>query len=166
MINLKKITCRRGALPLRGEEGSSLVETALTFPVLILMLLGAVQLGEVAFAAIETANAARAGAQYAGMNGGGYNDGAGITAAAQADARDTTSLTATPSTSCACSDGLGTCTATGASGGSPGVYACSSGKPIIKVSVATTATYSALIKIPGMGSTYTLHGWAQQQVLK
>jgi len=166
MINLKRFTRHRGELPLRSEEGSALVETALTFPLLIVMLLGAVQLGEVAFAAIETANAARAGAQYAGMNGGGYNDNAGITAAAQADARDTTSLTATTSTSCACSDSLGTCTATGASGGSPGVYACTSGKPIVKVSVATTATYSALIGIPGMSGAYTLHGWAQQQVLK
>ncbi len=129
------------------------------------MLLGAVQLGEVAFAAIETANAARAGAQYAGMNGGGPTTPAGITAAAQADARDTTSLTATPATSCACSDGLSICTATGASGTSPGVYACSSGKPVVSVSVSTTATYAALITIPGMSSSYTLHGWAKQQVL-
>ena len=165
MINLKKIQRWRGGLSVRGEEGSALVETALTFPVLILMLLGAVQLGEVAFAAIETANAARAGAQYAGMNGGGYNDGAGITAAAQADARDTTSITATSSASCVCSD-ASACTVTGASSGYPGVYACSSGKPIVTVSVATTATYSALVGIPGMSGTYTLHGWAQQQVLK
>ena len=161
MINFNKLGLRVIRLR-RSEDGSALVETALTFPVLILMLLGAVQLGEVAFAAIETANAARAGAQYAGMNGGGYNDGAGITLAAQADARDTTGLTATPSSSCSCSDPLGACTNTAATGL---VYSCTSGKPIVTVSVATTATYSSLIKIPGMSSSYTLHGWAQQQVL-
>ena len=166
MIKLRGLTVRLCGLFSRREDGSALVETALTFPVLILMLAGAVQLGEVSFAAIETANAARAGAQYAGMNGGGYNDAAGITAAAQADARDTISLTATPSTSCICSDGS-SCSVSGASGGSPGVYTCTTtGKPVVTVSVSTTATYSALIKIPGMGSSYTLHGWAQQQVLK
>ena len=158
MININKLAFRWIRLPLRSEHGSTLVETALTFPVLILMLLGAVQLGEVAFAAIETANAARAGAQYAGMNGGGYNDSAGITAAAQADARDTSSLTATPSSSCVCSDGS-TCTNTS------GVYSCATGKPEVTVTVQTTATYSALIKIPGMSSSYTLHGYAQQNVL-
>ena len=158
-----------------GETGSALVETALTFPVLIMMLLGAVELGEVAYASIETSNAARAGAQYAAV-GGGYNDTAGVTAAAQADAYDTytpqpTSFTVTmPTPACACSDGLGTCSVSGAVGSSPGVFACTSGTPIVTVTVQTTAQFTSPIalKTPfaSLGPTFTLHGSAQQVVLQ
>jgi Flp pilus assembly protein TadG len=141
-----------------SEAGSALVETALTFPVLVIMLLGAVQMGETAYAAIETSNAARAGAQYAAMNGGGYNDITGIGIAAQADSRNT--ITTTASSSCICSDGSGSCT------NSSGVYSCSSGKLVVTVTVQTTAAYTSLVKVPGLGSTFTLHGSAQQQVLQ
>jgi len=138
------------------------------------MLLGAVQLGEVAYAAIETTNAARAGAQYAAMNGGGFNDPNGVTTAAQNDAYDTytphpASFDVTTATSCTCSDPAGTCSASGAVGSSPGIYACSAGKPMVAVTVQTTATFTSLInvKMPGFssGPTFTLHGYAQQEVL-
>ena len=143
-----------------NQAGSVLVETALTFPVLVVMLAGAVQMGAMAYAAIETTNAARAGAQYAAMNGGGYHDAAGIQLAAQADSHNT--ITATSSTSCVCSDGSGACTL------SAGVYSCSGSgaKVVVTVTVQTTAAYTSLAKIPGFGNTFTLHGSAQQQVLQ
>lgn len=155
-----------------GEAGSALVETALTFPVLIAMLLGSMELGQVAYASIETMNAARAGAQYAAMNGGGFNDPSGISSAAQQDAYDTytphpTKFAVTSSTpSCSCSDGVGTCSASGAVGSSPGTYSCTSGKPIVTVTVQTTATYSALFSVPGFTNSFTLHGYSQQEVLQ
>jgi Flp pilus assembly protein TadG len=151
-----------------GESGSAMVETALTLPVFVILLLGAVQLGQIAYASIETTNAARAGVQYAGMNGGGYNDTAGIKAAAQHDAYDIytphpTSFTVTPSTSCVCSSDFTT-----ACGLAAGVYSCASGAPVVTVTVQTTASYPSLITVPGLfaSNTFTLHGYAQQEVLQ
>jgi Flp pilus assembly protein TadG len=151
------------------EGGSAIAEMALTFPLFIALLLGAVQLGEVAYASIEVANAARAGAQYSSMNGGGFNDSAGITLAAQNDAYDTYSpkpsqFTVSAVPSCTCSDGISTCTA------AAGIYSCGGGKPIVTVAVTTTATYDSLVRVrvPGIniGPTFTLHGYAEQQVLQ
>jgi len=170
MININRSTFRWTKLPLCGEAGSALVETALTVPILIAMLLGAVDIGQVAYASIETANAARAGVQYAAMNGGGYNDTAGITTAAENDAYDTytphpTSFAVSSSSSCSCSD-ASACTNTS------GVYSCGgTAKPIVKVTVQTTATFHALINYnvrPYFSSspTFTLHGLAVQEVLE
>lgn len=145
----------------KGETGSALVEMALVFPLLMGMLLGAVQIGVMTHCAIEATNAARAGAQYAAMNGGGYNDLNGIKAAAQADAGELTLGTPTVATSCTCSDGSGNCAL------SSGVYSCASGKTVTIVTVTTTGKYPSLIKIPGLFSnnTFTLTGSAQQEVL-
>jgi hypothetical protein len=58
----------------RCEAGSALVETALTLPIIVAMLVGAVEMGDLAYKATEMSSAARAAAQYAGMNGGGFTD--------------------------------------------------------------------------------------------
>ena len=169
METIRLIRLIRIRLFAENERGSALAEMALTFPLFIALLLGAVQLGEVAYASIEVTNAARAGAQFSSMNGGGFNDGAGITLAAENDAVDT--YTPKPSkfavsavTSCACSDGISTCTALS------GIYSCGGGKPIVTVAVTTTATYDSLVRlhIPGfnLGPTFTLTGYAEQQVLQ
>ena len=62
-----------------GEAGGALVETALTAPVLVLLVLGAVEFARVACAAIEVTNAARAGVAYGAQNGGTASDTPGIT---------------------------------------------------------------------------------------
>jgi Flp pilus assembly protein TadG len=147
-----------------AEAGSALVETALTFPVLMAMLLGAVQLGVMAHGSIEVTNAARAAAQYAAMNGGGYHDSSGLQIAAQNDAGELTITSATATSSCACSDATGACTADPTTK----VYSCTKGKPIVTITVTTNAGYPSLIKIPGLFSsnTFTLRGFAQQEVLQ
>src|SRR5512143_1460633 len=58
----------------RSDSGSALVESALTVPVIFMLLLGAVEMGDFAYRATEMTNAARAAAQYAAMNGGGFTD--------------------------------------------------------------------------------------------
>jgi Flp pilus assembly protein TadG len=163
---MSKRLIRRRALRkfLNGAEaGSALVEMALTFPVLMAMILGAVQLGVMAHASIELTNATRAAAQYAGMNGGGYHDLTGLKAAAQSDAGELTITTATASSSCTCSNGSGAC----ALDATTKVYSCATGKPVIVVTVTTTAGYPSLIKIPGLFSnnTFSLTSTAQQEVL-
>ena len=156
-----------------GETGSALVETALTMPILIMLLGGAVEFGDYAFKSTQVANAARAAAQYAAMNGGGYADCAnsinggnctatsGVMQAAKNDAPwvalKCPPLTVSIATSCVCSD---------ASACSSTTYACTTGKPMITVTAQTQAQCSAVASVPGLSlNSLTFHGYAQQMVL-
>lgn len=156
-----------------GEAGSALVETALTMPILIAMLLGAVELGDFAYKSSQVTSAARAAVQYATMNGGAFTDcnntragGAcnatsGVVKAAKNDApwvvSKCSSLTVSVTSSCVCSTG-GACDA---------VYACTAGKPKITVTAQTTAQCAAAASVPHLFSSnlFTFHGYAQQLVL-
>lgn len=51
--------------PRRGEEGQGLVEFALVLPILVFVLLVAVDFGRIFFAVLSVTNAARVGAEYA-----------------------------------------------------------------------------------------------------
>ena len=158
----------------KSESGSALVETALTVPVILMLLLGAVEMGDFAFRATEVSNAARAAAQYAAMNGGGFADcngtfaggscgnTSGMYLAAKQDAPRTfatcTNFTVSTSSTCTCSD-ASTCT-----GGS--LYTCGSGKPVVNVTVNTSAQCSPVTSVPNLFSgAFTLKGYAQQEVL-
>src|SRR3569833_2838052 len=134
-----------------SERGSALVETALTVPVVAMLLLGAVEMGDFAFRASEVSNAARAAAQYGTMNGGGFTDcngtssggpcdaTSGMYEAAKKDAPRTfatcTSFTVNATSNCTCSNG-GSCPAVNP-------YSCGSGTgsvtglPIVNVTVNT-----------------------------
>ena len=76
------------------EEGSALVELALSLPMLCLILLGAAEFARVAYASIEVTNAAHAAAIYAASRSGTTTDftntsgtySGGIVNAATADA--------------------------------------------------------------------------------
>jgi Flp pilus assembly protein TadG len=114
-----------------GEEGAAFVELALSLPLLIFMLLGAIEFARCAYAAIEVVNAAHAAAIYAASSTAASTDYAcsagsctgGIANAATADSGnlfgvDAVSVTSvTPSCTCAntsytpssCSDNA-TCT--------------------------------------------------------
>ncbi len=165
-------------LLLRSERGSALVESALTVPVVMLMLLGAVEMGDFAYRATEMSNAARAAAQYAAMNGGGFADcsGAfaggtcgstsGMYAAARNDAPRTystcTNFAVSTSNACVCSGSNTACTSSGTA------YSCGtgSGNPVINVTVNTSAQCSPITAIPNLFSgAFTLKGFANQEVL-
>jgi hypothetical protein len=156
-----------------GETGSALVETALTMPILIMLLGGAVEFGDYAFKSTQVANAARSAAQYAAMNGGGYADcnnsinggtcsaTSGVAQAAKKDApwvaSKCSSFTVTIATSCICSDTTACTTAN---------FACSTGKPEITVTAQTQAQCSAVASVPGLSlNSLTFHGYSQQMVL-
>lgn len=55
-------------MELDNESGQSLVEMALSLPLLVLLLLGTVELAQVCYGAIAVSNAAKAAAQYAAQN--------------------------------------------------------------------------------------------------
>jgi Flp pilus assembly protein TadG len=139
---------------------------------LITLLLGAVELSRVAYAAIEVSNAARAAAQYGAMNGGAFlstdstgMDSTGMLNAAQGDAGDLGSLVqwaSNPTYTCSCS-GTGTASCT-----PPAVpTGCTTSHIIVTVTVNTKAVYDPLIYLPGITSkTITLYGSAQEEVLQ
>jgi Flp pilus assembly protein TadG len=159
-----------------SENGQALVELALSVPLLILMLLGAVEMGRLSYAAVEVSSAAKAAAQYAILNGGAYSstdstglDSTGMLRAAKADAYDVNSITSSPITfssgyptmTCSCS-GAGTpiCTTTPPSG-------CTGSFEITTVTVKTQTTFNPLIYVPlpGWHGAVTLHGYAQQEII-
>jgi Flp pilus assembly protein TadG len=168
MDNSRKFSNRAIRLLRHGETGNALVETALTFPVLIALLLGAVELGDLAFKSIQVTSAARAAAQYAAMNGGNYMDtrsGGGIQLAAQNDApwvyQKCSSFTVNvASRTCVCSDGS-------ACSGAAGTWTCATGKPVVTVGIQTTAVCAPVASVPGLFTgSFTLHGYAEQKVLQ
>lgn len=148
----------KGQVHKNGESGQALIETAISISMLLVMLLGVVEIGNIAYAAIQVTNAARAAVQYGDQNLGSMQDATGMQTAASLEAPYLTNLnTASPSLSCVCADG----TACSSSGNS-----CANGTTsVITIHVTTSATVTPFIRLPGLPSTYTLHGEAYQQVL-
>ncbi len=151
-----------------GESGQALIETALSSLVLVLILLGAVELGMVTYAAIEVANSAKAAVQYAAMNGGAWTrtglDKDGMLAAAQADAGNlisNISFVDAPTYRCSCSGaGVPNCASSPPTG-------CTASHLMVTIQVNTQATYKPMIQIPGVKfASITLKGFAQQDLLQ
>lgn len=143
-----------------SERGGALIELALTLPILFTMLLGAVEFARIAYGAIEVANAARAGAAYGMQTPNTASDSTDITSAAQADSANIVTVSVpTASELCYCSDGtfISDCTTAATS--------CTSPKRIEHfVQVNTQYTMNPVIHIPGLPTTYTLHGQALMRV--
>jgi Flp pilus assembly protein TadG len=152
----------------RNESGQAIVELALTMPVLIALLGGAVELARVAYAAIEVSNAARAGAQFGGQGLFYAQDSTGIQTTAQNDANDIYSInnanfTATSSLATICSDGSATSPATYTAGTTP---TCSGSLSVEYIlTVKTSDTFDPIIHFPGLPTSYTVRGLAVQKVL-
>jgi Flp pilus assembly protein TadG len=141
-----------------SEAGGALIETALTVPLLIILVLGAVQMAQVAYASIEVANAARAAVAYGAQSGGTAGDTTGITTAATSDAADIPSLTVgTPTISYVCSDGTA---ATGLPGDCPNSHIEET------LTVTTQATLSPIVHLPGLPTSYQLYGQATETCLQ
>jgi Flp pilus assembly protein TadG len=157
---------RRSCAPQPGnsEEGSALVELALSMPVLLIMLLGAAEFARLAYASIEVVNAAHAAAVYASSSHAALSDSTGITNAAGTDSGNLTGSNAIQVTSvssvCSCSD-------TGVSPSS-----CSDNSTcfnahaamITTVTVQTRSTYAPVIRIPGSALSFNLYGNSSQVV--
>lgn len=149
-VNLKKMGS--------GEAGQSLVETAVTLPVLFTVMLGCAQLAQVAYASIEVANAAKAAVQYGAQGTGQAQDTPGIKAAALNETTDVlSSLTTTPALSIVCSNGTVPATTSNTD--------CSTSSIEWVLTVTTQGTFTPFVKVPGLPSSYTLHGFAVQRVL-
>ena len=151
--------------------GSAIVETALTMPMLLVMLVGGAELARVAYVAIEVQNAARAAAQYATMNGGAFNsndssglDTTGMLHAANADAGNlgnTVVFASTPTYSCSCTGGgTASCTPPSVPSG------CLTSHLLVTVTVRMKASYNSVLHVKGPPTLYTLYGNSVEQVLQ
>jgi Flp pilus assembly protein TadG len=139
------------------DAGQALLETALVFPILLALLIGAAEFARVAYAAIEVANAARAGVQYGAQSGFTAADTTGIATAASKDAANVTGLVTTSSVACICSNGnASTCLNTD----------CPNSHKEEILTVNTQATMDPLIHVPGLPRTYTLKGRAIQKCVQ
>ena len=141
----------------RRQRGSVLAEFAVCIPVILLMVLGAIDFGRVWTLATASANAAQAGAQYGAQSVPLSADLVGIRAAVVSDLQSSvvlragaddggpviTDFTITPERYCECSNGVGIgCTDT-----------CFGGaKPLVFVSVQVASTFKTLFDYPGIPS--------------
>jgi Flp pilus assembly protein TadG len=102
-----------GRKALLSQLGQTLVEVALTLPLLLLLLRGVIEMGRYAYISILVGNAARAGAAYGAQSGGTSTDTAGIILAADNDfqnnGQNLSKLTVSSVVSCGC-DNAGTLT--------------------------------------------------------
>jgi Flp pilus assembly protein TadG len=133
------------------------VELALFTPVLLLMLVGAIDFSRVFYADITLANAAEMGALYGSRSVSGSSDTAGMQAAATNDSKDLTSVTAVATNYCSCgSTGPAqTCPATSCTGGNPSHR---------YVKVQATYTFNTLFPIPGIPATVPMTRTAVMRV--
>jgi Flp pilus assembly protein TadG len=130
----------------RRDDGSSLIETALVLPLLILMLVGCVDYGRGFYAAIEVSAAAESGALYGTLN---PSDTSGMVSMAKLDAADVSNINATATYGCECADG------TGSSSNCTSSPLCSM-NVVQYVEVTATAAYSPTLPYPGIPSTINL----------
>ena len=139
----------------RCENGQSLLEFALVAPVIMLLLVGAVEIGRVFYMTILVNNAARAGAQYGAQNLATAADPTGMQNAALADGQNITGLSANASHFCSCADGSSsTCQPSD----------CSGTHRLVYVKVNTTGVFQPLLHYPGFPSSYTVNGQAVMRV--
>jgi Flp pilus assembly protein TadG len=138
----------------KDNHGGSLIELALVIPILLLLVLGAVDFGHAYYVYLEVVNAAHAGAEYGSLH---PTDTSGITTAATQKQSDTGVAwnPPVPTYGCECSDGTSytancslalACTAN----------ATRSATTVHRVQVTTSAIYSTFVHWPGIPSTITL----------
>jgi Flp pilus assembly protein TadG len=161
----KVFRCNPPARALRsGEEGSALVELAISLPLLFLILVGAAEFARVAYASIEVVNGAHAAAVYASSSLAASADPGGITNAANSDtsnlvggnAISVTSIT----TACTCADST-----YAPSSCSDNVTCINNNTSMVTaVTVNTQSTFSPILRIPGGVNSFTLKGSSTQVV--
>ena len=162
------------------ERGAALVELALTAPLFMLLMMGAIELGRVAYYAIEVQNAARAGASYGSVNIGNANQTSNVQQAAKNDAPDIAGLVVvSPGSTCVCqiynvtagtrtynpSSGTTSCSSSTIKTNCSADNATEIDTVIEYVTVSTSASVNPLVKIPSLPSTYSLSGASALRIL-
>jgi Flp pilus assembly protein TadG len=122
------MTTRRG-----GSSGAAIAELVVLAPLLLLVLMGAIEAGRAGDLAITVASAARAGVQYGSQNATTAADTTGMQTAATNDANNG-NVSAVASTYCQCED------LTASTCGQAGACASNHQSRYVKVIVTGTET--------------------------
>lgn len=147
---------RHACLEMKSERGQALTELAVSIPLLLVLMLGIIEVGTVAFASISVSDAAMAAVQYGTLKPTSAADTVGIQNAASTDAPNLP-ITTTSSLSCICSDGsASTCQSTDCPGANIETI----------LTVDTQTTVYPVIRVPGLPNSFTLRGQAIQKVLQ
>ncbi len=140
----------------RCESGTSVIEFALTAPVLIFMVIGLIEMGRYETMAIMCTHAARAGVQYGGQTTFTAADAAGMTSAAEKDASSLTNWHVYPSYFCENNGALVSCP----TGGVP------NSNSVYYVQVRVTGSFNSWLNYPGIPSSVALSETATMRVLR
>ena len=143
----------------RRDLGQALLELTLLLPIFLLLLIGTVEFGRLAYASIEVADAARAGVQYGAQSNTAAANNAAIQQAATYDAPDIKGLTAVATHTCKCSSGAASANCLASD--------CATGTHLVEwVQVNTTAVVDPLFHLPGLPNIFTLKGQAIMRVTR
>ena len=143
----------------RDESGSALVELALIFTVLVLVIVGAIDLGRVFTTSTALVNASRAGAQYGAANPGHSTQTATMVTTAVGSV-NLSGVTAVASRTCQCATDAGVLSATRPVANdcttSP-TTTCPTGHRVITVTVSASRTFRMVIgRPPGIPDAQTV----------
>jgi Flp pilus assembly protein TadG len=154
----------------RSQGGQAMVELAVSIPLLMIVIAGAIDFGTACYVAIEVTSAARSGAQYGAQNATTMQDINGMILAAKNGAQQIGSTCSrgktcwntsypTAAFGCECADG------TVITPNNVTCSNCSTGNHWINyVTVTTVATYYPMIPWPGISSSYTFNGYAKMRL--
>jgi Flp pilus assembly protein TadG len=132
------------------QAGVALVEFALGLPLLMMLLVGLIEVGRLAWFNIQVGNAAHAGAQYGATPGNG-GDLTGMQTIAESDAQNgLTGITAVAQNVCSCWNGTASSPATPAASAC-GVACTNGGRQITYVQVTATGTLNSLFNYTAFG---------------
>ncbi len=129
---------------LAERRGTATVEMAVILPLLILLVLGATDLGRVFYDAIAVANAARAGLSYGALDVSKSKDTSTISQIASKDAEFIGGVTINVSRFCECDDTSVVDCETGT---------CDEGSSKIYLQVQAEKTYNTILPYPGIPSS-------------
>ena len=155
-----------------GDRGQSLVEVALTLPLLLLLVIGGFEFACMGYATIEVSNAAKAAVEYGSQEVAYTSDKTGMQNAINDEITKIPGLGSvtlnSSGTTLACSDG--TVPTDGTTGGPYSNTDCANSRIQTTLSVTTTATFSpgiainSLLKVCNIPTPFTLTGNAIQVV--
>jgi Flp pilus assembly protein TadG len=136
--------------PAPEQRGQAMIELVLALPILLLLTLGIIEFGRVAYYSLEVSEAARAGAQYGTQSLADAMNTGNITQAAQNNAQDIATLTVNPQPpTCVCPGSGSTAGACPAAG-------CT--YPLVYLTVNTSYTLTTLFQYPGIPTSFNLTG--------
>ena len=158
---MSPVTCGAIRIDTRArqrERGAALVELAITLPILMVVLLGAIDFGRAFRLAMIVTNAARAGAQFGAQTS--INSGNTTQMINTADQLlSANGLASGPATTaqrlCECADDAGNFTAT-TPANTCASTSCPTGHLSVWVTVTASRTFSMLTPFPGLPSSVTI----------